>query len=324
MQIVIVGAGALGSIYAGYLARAGHEVKLVARGDRARALRDHGLTIEGQDAFRVRCDIVTDPATLRSTDLVIVAVKTYDTAAALDGLRGLEVDAAFSIQNGVLKNQQLADAFGQEAVIGAVGMLGGQVQAPQGDRPGVVRYNLPGPTRLGESGRHSNRAGQITQVLEQAGLMADTADDITAVEWSKFVGWSGVSALAALTRLPTWQFLADPESALLAARIMRETAAVAKAQGIALVDSGNTSVAFLTGSERDAVATLQQNGERMRSTAPDFRQSMLQDVLNAKRLEVDETLGYSLTLAQEHDLEVPTLAFCTAVLRTLSRVNGPV
>ncbi len=323
MEVVIVGAGALGSIYAAYLARSGHRVLLVARGERASALRQYGLTVEGQEAFHVHCDIVTEPAGLASADLVIMAVKTYDTTGALAALQNLKVDSAFSIQNGVLKNRQLADTFGPKAVLGAVGMLGGEVMSPVQDRPGAVRYNLPGPTRLGEpEGKPSKRVEQITQALRQAGLAADATDDITSVEWSKLVGWSGVSALAALTRLPTCQFLSDPDSALLAARVMRETAAVARAEGIALQNSGNTSEAFLNGPEQDAAAVLMRNGERMRSTAPDFRQSMLQDVMKGKRLEVEETLAHTLALATKHHLAAPTLDLCTALLRTVSRANG--
>ena len=83
MHFVILGAGALGSIYAAYLARAGHQVSLIARGERAAALSMHGIGIVGDDSFSARCSIVTQPQTLRQADVVIVSVKTYDTAQAL-------------------------------------------------------------------------------------------------------------------------------------------------------------------------------------------------------------------------------------------------
>src|SRR5882672_5361603 len=138
MNFVIVGAGALGSIYAAYLPRAGHEVSLIARGERAAALAKHGIGIVGEESFTARCNIVTQSETLREADVVIVAIKTYDTAQALSSLRGLKVKSAISVQNGVLKNQQLGDVFGPQTVLGAISMLGGDVLSAEGDLPGAV------------------------------------------------------------------------------------------------------------------------------------------------------------------------------------------
>src|SRR5258708_6353341 len=112
MHFVVIGAGALGSIYAAYLAKGGHQVSLVARGARAAALAKHGIGVVGEGKFTVRCNIVTQPETLREADVVIVAIKTYDMAQALASLGGLKVNTALSVQNGVLKNQQLGEAFG--------------------------------------------------------------------------------------------------------------------------------------------------------------------------------------------------------------------
>ncbi|MGD8476283.1 MAG: 2-dehydropantoate 2-reductase, partial [Burkholderiales bacterium] len=142
MNFVIIGAGALGSIYAAYLARGGHNVSLIARGARAVALAKHGIPVTGQDSFTVQCDIVTQPESLRQTDVVIVATKTYDTAQALAPLRGLKAKSVLSVQNGVLKNKQLGDCFGPEAVLGAISMVGGDVLPAEGDMPGAVRYNM--------------------------------------------------------------------------------------------------------------------------------------------------------------------------------------
>jgi 2-dehydropantoate 2-reductase len=320
MNFVVVGAGALGTIYAAYLSRAGHEVSLIARGERAEALNQHGIVIAGQNNFSVRCNIVTEPQTLTQTDVVIVAVKTYDTEAALAQLAGLQTNCAFSIQNGVLKNRQLARIFGDDATLGAVGMLGGEVLPGENDRPGIVKYNMAGATVVGETdGTSSRRVNELVDALQGAGLNANTSNEITSIEWSKFVGWSGVSALAVLTRLPTQQFLRDADTALLAARLMRETAEVATGHGIALQASGFSGPDLTQASESDAVKALQRNGERMRTSAPDFRQSILQDADRGRRLEVNETLAHTLQLAQELGIETPTLDFCCRVLRVISR-----
>ena len=228
VNFVIVGAGALGSIYAAYLARARHQVSLVARGERAAALAKHGIDIVGEDSFSARCNIVTQPETLQQADVVIVATKTYDTEPALTPLRGLGVKSAFSVQNGVLKNQQLSDVFGPQATLGAISMMGGNVLPAEVDRIGAVRYSMAAPTTIGEpAGGDSARVKELVDTFESAGLKARASDDITSIEWSKFVAWSGYSTLAVMTRLPTWRFLLDTDTALIAARVMRETAAVA-------------------------------------------------------------------------------------------------
>ena len=320
MNFVIIGAGALGSIYAAYLARAGHQVSLIARGERAAALARHGIGIVGEDTFTARCSIVTRPEALQQADVVIVAIKTYDMAQALSSLRGLNVKTALSVQNGVLKNQQLGDVFGPDATVGAISMIGGDVLPVEGDLPGAVRYSMAGPTVMGEpAGGDTSRVAELVDTFERSGLKARSSDAITSVEWSKFVGWSGFSTLAVMTRLPTWRFMLDADTALIAARVMRETAAVAIRHGVQLQDSGFTSEAFLNASETEAIKAVQAHGEKMRASAPGFRQSILQDADRNRRLEVNETLDYTLALAKKLDVAVPTLDLCCRVLRVVSR-----
>lgn len=323
MHFVIVGAGALGSIYAAYLARGGHRVSLIARGERAAALARHGIPVTGQADFTARCDVVTQPETLREADVVIVAVKTYDTEQALAPLRQLKARCAFSVQNGVRKDQQLSEAFGAAATIGAISMVGGDVLAPQDGLPGAVRYNMANPTIIGElGGGQSDRVRQIVEVFTQSGLNAQGHDDIVSAEWSKFVAWSGFSTLAILTRLPTWRFMSDADTAPLVARAMRETARVAIAHGVRLQDAGFSSKTFIEGSEADAIAAVQAHGERMRVNAPGFRQSILQDADRNRRLEVNETLAYTLELGAQLGIATPTLDLCCRVLRAVSRANA--
>lgn len=323
MNFVIVGAGALGSIYAAYLSRDGNKVSLIARGERAAALARHGIGIVGTDAFTVRCDIVTQPETLGQADVAIVAIKTYDTEQALATLRGLKVGTAFSAQNGVLKNKLLADVFGTQATLGAISMVGGEVLPAEGDRPAAIRYSVPGPTIIGElDGGDSTRAREIVDTLVKSGLKAQVSNDIVSAEWSKFVGWSGLSTLAILTRLPTWRFLVDADTALIAARVMRETAAVAIRHGVTLQDSGFSSKDFIGGTEENAVKVIQAHGEKMKTNSPTFRQSILQDADRNRRLEVNETLKYALTLAKELGVATPMLDYCCRILSVVSRAAG--
>jgi 2-dehydropantoate 2-reductase len=137
MKVVVVGAGALGSIVGAHLARAGEDVVFVARGERAALLRQHGIVITGLADFTVPVTVATGPDVVHTADVLLVTVKTYDTESALADLRHLCVPSVLSLQNGVLKNEQLARVFGWERVLGAAVVVAGEVL---GD--GAVRFTL--------------------------------------------------------------------------------------------------------------------------------------------------------------------------------------
>src|SRR3989454_10217945 len=104
MKIVILGAGALGTVLGAHLARAGEDVTLIARGQRAAYLQEQGATITGLVDFTVPVRVVTDPSQVQDADILIVTVKTYDMISALQSVKPLDVESVASIQNGVLKN----------------------------------------------------------------------------------------------------------------------------------------------------------------------------------------------------------------------------
>src|SRR6187402_3620425 len=101
MKFAILGAGALGTILGAHLSRAGHEVVMIARGERARVLQRQGLVLNGLSDIKARPQVVDDPSKLLETGTLIVATKAIDSAASLDKFRHLRLENAFSVQNGV-------------------------------------------------------------------------------------------------------------------------------------------------------------------------------------------------------------------------------
>src|SRR3989442_14104759 len=97
MKIVILGAGALGTVLGAHVARAGEDVTLIARGQRAAYLQEHGATITGLVDFTVPVRVVTDPQQVQEADVLIVTVKTYDMDAALASVKHLHVASVLSI-----------------------------------------------------------------------------------------------------------------------------------------------------------------------------------------------------------------------------------
>tara|TARA_Y100000588_G_scaffold24796_1_gene24765 strand:- start:65 stop:1027 length:963 start_codon:yes stop_codon:yes gene_type:complete len=311
MKFAILGAGALGSILGGHLIRAGNDVVMLARGKRATDLRDNGIRVKGLAEFDVPCQVVTDPTALQETDVLIVTVKTYQTEDAIQPLKHLRIGSVFSVANGVIKNRQLGDVFGEQRVLGSIAMVSGELL---GD--GAVNFTVNQLLEIGALPGGPSVAGSvIAEHLNDAGINTAVSEIIQSDEWSKYVNWSGMMALSVLTRLATYKFLADPKAVRVAAKIMRETAALAHALEISLSDQPPVACgAIVGGSEDDAVAFLQKLGHSFEKNAPQHRVSALQDVERGQHLEIHETLGHTIAEAARVGVPVPTIETCYGLI----------
>ena len=318
-DFAVLGAGAIGSILAAHLARAGHSVIVIARGDRARAVEREGLRIRGLAEFSVRVPVLTDPSQLQAAETLIVAIKTHGTRAALASLAHVEIGAALSIQNGVLKNELLAQAFGAERVLGALADTSGELLT-SGEVLFTRNVNLP----LGElAGGISERARRIAEVIDRAGVRSTAVADIISMEWSKFTVWLALVSLAVTTRSVTWAYLADPDSAWALVRLVREAASLARAQGITLTEGAAALPLgmLLDVPEREAIETVRRMGDDMRLRAPNHRMSALQDLESGRPLEVEETFGYAVRKAMDLGLSLPLLEAFHHLIAALDRIR---
>lgn len=317
-EFAILGAGALGSILAAHLARAGHRVAVLARGRRAQQIRDTGLRITGLAEFAVPVHTLSDPSQLQSADVLVVATKTPGTAEALAALRHLQVDVALSIQNGPLKNELLADAFGEQRVLGALADTSGELLAD-----GRVLFTRNVNILLGElTGEDGPRAQQIAAVIDAAGVRASAVRAIRTLEWSKFTAWVGLMALSVTTRAVTWRYLCDPDSALVLVRVVREMGRLTRALGIELTDESVMPVVTLCrGSEAEAVAVVDRVGQEWRSKAAGHRMSSLQDLEAGRPLEIHETLGYALRKAAQLQIPLPLVDAFYRVVAAVDRLS---
>ncbi len=126
-EFAIVGAGALGSILAAHLIRNGRSVALLARGQRAQQLREQGLRIKGLSEIAIPVEVITDPAQLRETGTLIIATKTPGSEQTMTSLRHVQVERALSVQNGVMKDDLLAQTYGRERTLGALADTSGEL-----------------------------------------------------------------------------------------------------------------------------------------------------------------------------------------------------
>lgn len=317
-EFTILGPGAIGSILGAHLARAGHSVTMLARGRRAQQLQSEGLTIKGLAEFTVPVRTLTDPSQLQSTDVLIVATKTPGTAAALANLRHVEIGLAFSIQNGVYKNRMLVDAFGADRVLGSLANTSGEL-LPSGEVLFTRNVNL----LVGElAGGDSERAQRVAAAIDASGVRSTAVPDILSLEWSKFASWTGFMMLAVSTRASTGEYMTDPDAALLLARLVRETGALADASGIRLTDQSMLPVATMCRvSEKEAVAAVMQAGEDFKRNAPQHRMSSLQDLNAGRPLEIEETIGFAVSEAARLKVQAPLMESLCHLVRAIDRTR---
>ncbi|HEY6124091.1 MAG TPA: 2-dehydropantoate 2-reductase [Steroidobacteraceae bacterium] len=311
MRFAILGAGALGTILGAHLSRAGHDVVMIARGERARVLQRQGLVLNGLSDTKARPNVIDDPSKLIDTDTLIVATKAIDSARSLDTLKHLRLENAFSVQNGVLKNELLARVFGYSRVLGAMADFSGELLAN-----GEVKFTRNVCLHLGEEkGGSSARAENMAALIDAAGVRCVSASNIRTREWSKFTGWIAQFPLAVLTRQITWKFLMDESSAMVIVRIVREAAALAAAMKIELTDMPPLPVpSIVHGTDAQAIEIVRGIGQKFLDTSPEHRMSAQQDVLRGSRLEYEETLGYALAKARELNVPMPTLDVCYRII----------
>jgi len=170
MKIAVMGSGGVGGYFGARLARGGADVAFIARGSHLAAMREHGLTITGPDQFHIpEVTVTDDPATIGVADLVIFAVKLWDTEAALTQIKPIvgPQTVVISFQNGVLKDDYLTRAFGAERIMGGVCYVATSIA-----RPGVIhRTGLLERMVFGEfDGTSSPRANRFLEACQRGGI----------------------------------------------------------------------------------------------------------------------------------------------------------
>lgn len=312
MRFGILGAGALGTILGAHLIRAGHEVHMIARGERAKFIAREGLIVNGLAELHERCSVVTDPSQLQQVDCLAIGTKAIDTLNSVRKLAHVAPGVVFSMQNGVVKDELLAQVFPPHTVLGAMADFSGELLAS-----GEVLFTRNVGLDLGErDGTMSERVMALAQAINSAGVRCTAVSDIQTREWSKFVAWCGLVPLAGLTRLNTWRYLSDENGARVSVQLVREVAQLAKALNVRLMDlSPLPAQTLATAPDRDAIAVVLEIGRKFQQNAPEHRMSTLQDIDRGTPIEIDETLGFAVKRAGELGLSLPTLEVCYRLLK---------
>ena len=298
MRIAIMGSGGVGGYVGGRLAASGQDVTFLARGAQLAALRSRGLRIESAlGDVSVAAPATDDPAAIGPVDLVLFAVKLYDTAQAAAATRPLigPETGVVTLQNGVDSVAVLSAALGREHVVGGSAQIAAVIAAP-----GVIRHTGTMARFLfGElDGARSERVAALAAALAAAGVDHEVSTDIERDIWVKMVFLATFAGLTALIRLPIGRVRADPDTRALYQAGLAEALAVARAKGIALPD--------------DLVARVLARTDQLPA---EMKSSLLEDLERGKRLELAWLSGALVRMGLEHAVPTPTHAFITTALK---------
>jgi 2-dehydropantoate 2-reductase len=237
-RICVVGAGAIGSLYAAHLAQVAEVTVLTRRAEQAAALNELGLQVSGKSDLDVRVRASHEPAEVDDVDLAIVACKAVDlpvTAARLDGRMGRAV--VMTVQNG-LGAEDVLRGHGDWPLISAVTFMSGTRRSDT-----HVEYELDTATWMGpyaDGGPPYELVRELEGLLVAGGLRAEAMPDLRPAQWSKLIFNAAVNGVSALTDLPHVAAFAEEaepsDLGHLLRRLIDEGKAVAAAAGIELHD----------------------------------------------------------------------------------------
>jgi 2-dehydropantoate 2-reductase len=206
-RVCVVGAGVIGSLYAGHLARVAEVTCLVRRDEHARALNEHGLRVSGRHHFVGRLTAATLPDDLARPDLVLHCTKTTALEPAAAALAGRFPEATMMTTQNGLGAEQIVRSHGEWPIVSAVTFMSGTKRSDT-----EVDYVLDTPTWLGPyEDTPFETVDEIAHLLADAGLKSQALRDVRPAQWSKLIFNATVNGVAALTGLPHDFHFSDPE-----------------------------------------------------------------------------------------------------------------
>jgi 2-dehydropantoate 2-reductase len=263
-------------------------VSFIARGAHLEAIRSRGLTVKSPlvGDFTIRALATDDPAEVGPVDLIVFGVKLYDLERAAEQMRPMigPGTVILPVQNGIDAAERIGRVVGSDAVIGGLAVGGGRIEAPGV----IVQPALTIMLSFGElAGGISSRTQRIRALLERAGLRAEAHPDILVPIWEKFVLASATLGVLTLTRLPVGLIRPCPESRELILGVLKEAVTVGRAAGVAIPpDCVDRHLALID------------------QLPPTVQGSMLTDLLNGRRLELEAFNGTVVRMGR--DFSVPT------------------
>ena len=309
MRFAILGSGAVGGYFGAKLAKAGQEVTFIARGAHLEAIRHKGLEVRSAKLgdFTVRAAAESDTARIGPVDAAIVSVKAYDNLTALPMLKALigPETVVLTLQNGVDSVDECAAIVGERHVLGGTTYVATALEGPGLIvQTGVHRSIICGEV-FGDTGRITPRVQTIAGVLASADIQVTPVADARVPIWDKFVYLVAFSGFTGASRLAIGHIWKYPHVQNMFYACAREIAAIATAEGVTI--------------SPDRFDTLQEYMTNLPGTT---RSSLLIDLEQGKRIEVEALQGAAVRRAKKHNVPVPIVSTLYALLKPWE--NGPI
>ena len=300
MRVAVLGAGAVGCHYGGLLARAGHDVMLIGRRTHVEAIRRDGLRMvwgDGrEETVRVRAD--DSAAAAAGADWVLVTVKSQDTHEAASQLAAhlSPGSLVLSLQNGVDNAEVLAERLAELGADADVRVLPVVVYvATRMEGPGVVRHLGGGRLVVGAG----PDADAVRAAFEAAGDPVEIVPDVRVALWAKLVANCVWNPLSAITSAPYGRLAPIPGIDQVAADVIAECRAVARADGV------------------DLPADLEASVSSLPQTMPDQLSSTQQDLVRGRRTEIEHLNGYVARRGAVLGVPTPVTSALAALVRAV-------
>ncbi|MGH6728347.1 MAG: ketopantoate reductase family protein [Pseudolabrys sp.] len=300
MRIAVMAAGAVGGYYGARMAAAGHDVFFIARGANLDAMRKNGLKVESVhgDLHLPKVNVTDDPKSVGPVDIVLFAVKLWDTEEAGERTKPLVGPGTrvITLQNGVDSVDRLNTILPAECVIGGTAAIASTIAAP-----GLLRQTSSfAAVRFG---RADGKADAVLQAFEAAAKAAKLdvaiAPDIGREIWNKFILLAATSGATAALRSTVGPIVADIELRTFMRALMEETCAVGRAKGANLEPD-------IVDKRMNYVLT------NMHAT---MRASMAVDLERGNRLELDWLSGKVRELGRQYKIPTPASDTVCIVLK---------
>ena len=301
MRIAIIGAGAMGGLFGGYLAKAGNDVTLIdVRREAVERMAADGLRIDDKSGHSqiVRVSAETDPGKVGQVDLVLVFVKCMYTEAAVRSAGPLlsSQTMVLTLQNGWGNASRIADIVGKERLLAGVTYHSSTVLGP-----GHVQHTEPGATFIGElDGKISQRLKRIGEVFNTAGIEVTLSENVIKEIWSKLLLCVCTLPTSALLRFASGQLIEHQGTLELMRSLLHEAVVVAKMQGV----------------DFDEEKYWEYTTDSFKRY-PGSKASMLQDVENRRRTEIDVINGAIVEAGKRQNVPTPFNSVMVWLIKSL-------
>jgi len=301
MKIAVIGAGAIGSIVAGYLHKVGEDVVLVGRPEQVKAINQQGLRVMGVRGE----EVIKVPALSRLNkkhDLVIFTVKTQDMETAYqDNFEYLDDTWILTTQNGVQADNMISSHLDKDKVISSIVMFGATYT-----KPGEVTFNFEGDWIIGKPFVVNDAFVHTLAGILKKAFPAVVTQDIVGMKWLKlFVNFN--NCLPALIGKSMQETFADMDFCRLSILLLKEGFAIVQKGGVGLTSLPQFPVeriAGLAGMPLEQAAGILNKTLTNLSKEPLYG-SILQSILRKKTSEIDFINGEVVLMAENIQMKAP-------------------